>query len=100
MTIAILFADLAKNDVVFTMLGSDDAVREVFGSYLEGKPKAGSIFVECSTVYPDLAVEMSKEAHNYGVRVLSAPVFGRPDAAKEGRVLCVIAGDPEAKEKV
>ena len=91
--------DLAHNDIVFSMLGSDDAVRDVFGKYLEGKPRKGSIFVECSTVFPDLAIELAKEGEGDGVTFLAGPVFGRPAAAMGGSVLCVIAGDPSAKEK-
>lgn len=82
------------------MLVSDKAATEVFDSYLAGRPKKGSIFVECSTIFPDMAEEMSKKAKDHGVTVLTGCVFGRPDAAKNGSLLCVIAGDPAAKEKV
>ena len=32
-------------------------------------------------------------------RMLSCPVFGRPDAVKAGNALFVCAGDPAAKEQ-
>jgi len=35
-----------------------------------------------------------------GVHFVSAPVFGRPDAALEHRVLFAVAGTKEAKEKL
>lgn len=35
-----------------------------------------------------------------GVHFVSAPVFGRPDAALEHRVLFAVAGPKEAKEKL
>ena len=100
MSLFSLIAELAKNDIVVTMLGSDDAVKEVFDQYLAGKPKSGSIFVECSTVYPDIATELGKKAKDAGVTYVTAPVIGRPNAAMEGSLLCILAGDPSAKAKV
>lgn len=35
-----------------------------------------------------------------GVQYVSAPVFGRPDAALEHRVLFAVAGPKEAKQKL
>jgi len=48
-------AELAeKCDIVFTMLAADAALEEVFAAFLSGNPKPGSVFVDCSTVFPDL----------------------------------------------
>ena len=54
----------------------------------------------CSTIYPGLTEELEDQAREAGCRLLSCPVFGRPDAVKEGNALFVCAGDPAAKEQV
>ena len=72
----------------------------MFANYLSGKPKAGSIYIDCSTVYPDLGDKHEGEAKAAGVAYLTSPVFGRPDAAIARKALVVSAGDPSAKAKV
>lgn len=94
-------ADLAtKCDVVFSMLIADAALESVFSSYISGKPKQGSVFIDCSTVYPDLAQKLEAQAAELGIAYLACPVFGRPDAALAGKVLVVASGDAAAKQKV
>ena len=53
----------------------------------------------CSTIYPGLTQELEDQAQEAGCRLLSCPVFGRPDAVKAGNALFVCAGDPAAKEQ-
>ena len=53
----------------------------------------------CSTIYPGITQELEDQAQEAGCRLLSCPVFGRPDAVKAGDALFVCAGDPAAKEQ-
>lgn len=47
-------ASIAKQCcIAFSCVFSDTALAEVFADYLSGQPKEGSVFVDCSTVYPD-----------------------------------------------
>lgn len=93
--------DLAsKCDIVFSSLLADAALQAVFSSYLSGKPKKGSVFIDASTVFPDLTEKLALTAEEAGVHYLACPVFGRPDAALAGKSLVVAAGHPEAKAKV
>lgn len=85
---------------MFCSLTNDAALEAVFADYLSGKPREGSIFIDCSTVYPDLTLNLADQAENSGIAVLSCPVFGRPDAALAGKTLVVASGKPEAKQKV
>ena len=95
------FAELAsKCDIVFCSMAADSALESVFSSYLSGKPKRGSLFIDCSTVFPDLTSKLAGEAKKAGISYLSCPVFGRPDAALAGKTLVVASGEAAAKKKV
>ena len=97
----VLCAELASTcDIVFTSLAADAALEAVFSSYLSGKPKQGSVYIDCSTVFPDLTVKLADQAKKAGVDYLACPVFGRPDAALAGKTLVVASGSPAAKKKV
>ena len=61
-------------------------------------PQARCVWM-CSTIYPGLTQELEDQALEAGCRLLSCPVFGRPDAVKAGNALFVCAGDPAAKEQ-
>ena len=94
-------ADLgSKCDIVFCSMAADSALESVFSSYLSGTPKQGSIFIDCSTVFPDLTEKLADEAEKAGISYLSSPVFGRPDAALAKKTLVVASGKPAAKKKV
>ncbi|HKI94040.1 MAG TPA: NAD(P)-dependent oxidoreductase [Gemmatimonadales bacterium] len=89
-------------DAVITMLADDGAVRAVtFGpeGILEGLP-AGGIHVGCSTIGVALADELTAAHAGAGQHYLSAPVFGRPDAAAARTLRVVAAGAPEAIARV
>ncbi|KZS96203.1 NAD(P)-binding protein [Sistotremastrum niveocremeum HHB9708] len=92
-------------DVIFTSLGTDEAVKSVYAAFkaaLENakldKPK---IFVETSTIYPTLAGELdsllSSIEHTH---FLTAPVFGPPAAAAKSQLVMVMSGDYRSKKVV
>jgi 3-hydroxyisobutyrate dehydrogenase-like beta-hydroxyacid dehydrogenase len=84
-------------DVVCTMVADDAALREVvFGK--DGFAAAmapGSVHVSHSTISTAIARELASAGHAY----VSAPVFGRPDAAEAKRLIVVAAGAPEHLER-
>ena len=43
-------------------MANDAALESVFGSFLDGHPQQGSIFVECSTVAPTLTKKLAERA--------------------------------------
>ena len=60
-------ADIARQcTVTFSCVFSDDALKEVFEGWLSGKPQKGSIFVDCSTVYPDTIRGLDAKAQEAG----------------------------------
>lgn len=88
-------ADLARDaDVVITMRADDRAVEDlVFGdSGIVAGLRAGSIHVSSSTISTALVRRLAvvHSGHNQGF--VSAPVFGRPDAAEAKRLVVVFGG--------
>lgn len=89
-------------DVVFTMVGFPEDVRQVyFGpSGIFAGAKEGLIMVDMSTSQPSLAVEIYSKARAIGAHALDAPVSGGDIGAREGTLSIMIGGDKEIAERV
>jgi 3-hydroxyisobutyrate dehydrogenase-like beta-hydroxyacid dehydrogenase len=97
-TIADTPADACKGEVVFTMLADDTAVEAVVcgeNGVLASLPKDAT-HVSSSTISVALSKRLAEAHRAAGQRYVSAPVFGRPDAAAAGKLFIVAAGAPEA----
>jgi 3-hydroxyisobutyrate dehydrogenase-like beta-hydroxyacid dehydrogenase len=87
-------------EVVFTMLADDAALHEVLSGpdgILQGLPR-GALHVSLSTISVATAEQVAAAHAEHGQRYLSAPVFGRPEAAAAAKLYIVAAG-PEADFK-
>ena len=81
-------------EVVFTMLASDAALEAVMhgpDGVLAHLPK-GAIHVSSSTISVATAEALAAAHEKAGQRFVSAPVFGRPDAAAAARLFVAAAG--------
>jgi 3-hydroxyisobutyrate dehydrogenase-like beta-hydroxyacid dehydrogenase len=93
---ALSIADASQGDVVMTMLANDNAVEATVlgkGGIVASLPK-GSIHVSTSTISVALADELARAHAQVGQRFVSAPVFGRPEAAAAAKLFIVAAGEP------
>jgi 3-hydroxyisobutyrate dehydrogenase-like beta-hydroxyacid dehydrogenase len=90
-------ADAARGDVVITMLADDAAVEAaVFGEDgILAALKPGGIHISMSTISVALAERLARAHADQGQGYLSAPVFGRPDAAAAAKLFVVAAGPSE-----
>ena len=88
-------------DAVFTMLSDDSAVSEVtFGaSGLAATLPEGAVHISCSTISTALARKLNEEHATRKQKFLSAPVFGRPDAALTKKLIVVAAGEANVIER-
>jgi 3-hydroxyisobutyrate dehydrogenase-like beta-hydroxyacid dehydrogenase len=88
-------------EAVITMLADDHAVEEiVFGKDGIGSAlKKGSVHISSSTISTALPRRLASEHANRGQGYLSAPVFGRPDAAEAKKLVVVVAGENSAVER-
>lgn len=97
---AVRVSDASRGEAVITMLANDDAVENVvFGKdgIVHSLP-AGAIHVSSSTISVALSERLADTHARAGQRFVSAPVFGRPDAAAAGRLFVIAAGEPAAIE--
>jgi 3-hydroxyisobutyrate dehydrogenase-like beta-hydroxyacid dehydrogenase len=88
----------ADASVAITMLADDPAVESVVfweQGMLSALPEK-AIHVSCSTISVALSKRMAAAHFKNGQRYVSAPVFGRPEAAEAAKLFIVTAGDAKA----
>jgi 3-hydroxyisobutyrate dehydrogenase-like beta-hydroxyacid dehydrogenase len=84
----------AGRDVIISMLADDAALEQVTlgeTGILEGSPR-GALHISSSTVAVATADRLAAVHVQRGLRFLSAPVFGRPEAAAAAKLFIVAAG--------
>lgn len=94
-------AECAKGrDAVITMVGYPKDVEQVYfgGEGILAAAKAGAYLIDMTTTDPKLAVRISQEGKQRGLRVLDAPVSGGDTGAKNG-TLSIMVGGTEADYK-
>ena len=90
-------ADAAAGKIVFTMLANDEAVESVvFGEHGVLASAGRPIHVSMSTISVALAERLTEAHAAAGGDYVSAPVFGRPEAAQAAKLAVVAAGDDNA----
>ena len=95
-------AEAARDvEVVITMLADDAALHNVvFGEHgLAAGLQKGAVHVSSSTISLALARRLAEEHEKRGQEFLSAPVFGRPDAAEAKKLIVVMAGEEKTVER-
>ena len=93
-------ADACQGDAVITMLADDSAVEVVVfgdGGILASLRK-NAIHVSSSTISVAISDRMAAAHGEKGQRYVSAPVFGRPDAASTAKLFLVATGAAKAVE--
>ena len=89
--------DAAAGKIVFTMLANDGAVESVvFGDGGILASASRPLHVSMSTISVALAERLTEAHAAAGAGYLSAPVFGRPEAAEAAKLAIVAAGDDQA----
>ena len=90
-----------ESEAVMTMVADDHAVEQiVFGeNAIASALPAGAIHISCSTIGTALARRLAAEHQRRGQKYLSAPVFGRPEAAESKNLLVVAAGAADLVER-
>jgi len=86
-----------QSDVVLYSLADDAAVTDVVlgtGGLLAGA-RAGTVFIDLSTVLPETSRAVSSAATPKGVAVLDAPVSGSTPQAEQGTLVIFVGGDRE-----
>jgi 3-hydroxyisobutyrate dehydrogenase-like beta-hydroxyacid dehydrogenase len=87
--------------IVLTMVANDQALEEIClpaGSFVE-RLGSGGIHISVSTIAPATAHRLIEHHARHGVEFVSAPVFGRPDAAAAKRLWVCVSGPAGAKKR-
>jgi 3-hydroxyisobutyrate dehydrogenase-like beta-hydroxyacid dehydrogenase len=87
-------ADAARAEVLVSMLPDDTVARSVLleQGVLAAAP-SGLIHVNMATVSVGFVRELLEVHRERGLKYVAAPVFGRPDVARAGKLNTVVAGD-------
>lgn len=88
--------------IVITMLSDDAALEEIAlrDSVFVKMLSPGGIHVSMSTVSPALSRRSAAFHAAQNVTYLSAPVFGRPEAASSAKLWVCVSGEAAAKKRV
>ena len=86
---------VANAEVIITMLPDSPDVEAVAtgenGIFAHARP--GSVWVDCSTIRPDVAAALAEQAATYGIEAIDAPVSGGEAGAVEGALSIMVGGD-------
>lgn len=103
--------DACKGEVVMTMLADDSALESVaYGNAggaektggkvgMIGALKKGAIHISLSTISVALSQKLTAVHEEHGQRFVSAPVFGRPEAAATAKLVIAAAGAADVVDK-
>jgi 3-hydroxyisobutyrate dehydrogenase len=86
----------ATADTVITILTDADAISAVYGGLtglLAGNVE-GKLFVEMSTVPPDVETELAEQVRAKGAAFVECPVGGTTGPARQGRLIGLMGADP------
>lgn len=89
------------SDVVFTMLGDDSSLQDVYygpSGIMEGI-RPGMTVIDCSTVSPEMSRKLHSDLQSHFASFLDAPVTGSKPAAVDGTLLFMVGGSQEVLDE-
>jgi 3-hydroxyisobutyrate dehydrogenase len=86
-----------RSEVVITMLADDTAVKDVYARF-SGDLK-GKLFIDMSTVRPQVPVGISQKLRSLGASFVECPVGGSVGPAREGKLFGFAAGEAQDVER-
>jgi 3-hydroxyisobutyrate dehydrogenase len=93
---------LAGRDVVFTMVATQDHLRQVLfgdGGVLSGD-RAPRIVVDCTSTSAEVSAEVRQELDSRGIAFVAAPVSGNGKCVKAGKLSIVASGPKDSFDAV
>ncbi|WP_113661351.1 NAD(P)-dependent oxidoreductase [Pedobacter nanyangensis] len=80
------------NEIVFTMLTNDEAVKQVYAEILKENLE-GKLFIDCSTISPECSLAIAQQIKAKNAGFIDAPVAGSTQPAAEGTLIIMVGGD-------
>jgi 3-hydroxyisobutyrate dehydrogenase-like beta-hydroxyacid dehydrogenase len=94
-----LEALVANADATIAMLWDDDVAREISLGRIIPAARQGQLFVESSTLSPQMYETLAEAAAQRGVDFLACPVFGSVDGARTGTLTLYPGGSGHAFDR-
>jgi len=92
--------EIAENcNVIISMVPKNEHVREVVAALLLSM-KSGTIYIDMSTISPDLSIELAEKVKTTGSLMLDIPVVKSKGAAIAGNLGIYVGGDEDAYKKI
>lgn len=88
----------AASDVVFTCLSTPDVVRDMYATMIAAA-RPGTLFIDHSTIDPQTARDIGRQAQAARCEFLDAPVSGGPWGAEAGTLTIMAGGEPATYER-
>ncbi|WP_081406795.1 NAD(P)-dependent oxidoreductase [Acinetobacter pragensis] len=92
-TQAVSIEEVVQADFIFSCLPTSADVEQLIAAH---PPKAGSIWIDCTSGVPESAQRLSQQLNALGAVYLDAPVSGQTIGAERGTLTVMIGGDAEA----
>jgi len=91
----------AQADAIVTMLPGSAQVKEVYAGQdgIFSSMKKGSLLMDSSTIDPDTARQVAKQAAEKGAMMIDCPVSGGTGGAEAGTLTFMVGGTTEAFER-
>jgi 3-hydroxyisobutyrate dehydrogenase len=96
-------SELASCDIIFTMLSTDEAVKDVFtgrGGLLAGADLPVRTVIECSSISVDASAQIREALRQRDISMLAAPISGNPGVVEAGNASFAVSGPKSDFERV
>ncbi|WVN88354.1 uncharacterized protein L203_103560 [Cryptococcus depauperatus CBS 7841] len=89
-----------RSDIVFSSFINDQVAEEIYSTMFKAAEGKEVIFVDQSSLKALTSHKLAEQAKSIGVTYVASPVFGRPPMAEAAKLLIVLSGPHDIKEKV
>lgn len=91
-----------KTDIIFIMVSNDEAVSEIYNQEngIFSAEIKNKIFINASTISPELSISLSEKLKNKNAFYLDAPVSGSVKQAEDATLVSIVGGEQSIFDKV
>ncbi|HEV8508434.1 MAG TPA: NAD(P)-dependent oxidoreductase [Chitinophagaceae bacterium] len=91
-----------KCDIVFSVVSDDGALNDITkgDNGIAHNLKEGGVHISVSTILPATAKELTQVHKQFNNHYIAAPVMGRPEAARAGKLNFLVAGEAKIIETI
>ncbi|HEY5785004.1 MAG TPA: NAD(P)-binding domain-containing protein, partial [Microlunatus sp.] len=93
---------VADADVIITIVPDSPDVEQIATAAdgIFAHARSGAVWIDCSSIRPDVSVKLAEQAAEKGVKAVDAPVSGGEAGAIEATLSIMVGGEAEVVESV